>query len=65
MDDISWISWIIGVYSITLLLLILHMKKTDPVFGCEKYKRIGCTHVSGRDCGYPKCTSLEKFRAEE
>jgi hypothetical protein len=61
MNDMIWISWIMGAFSSVLLILILHMKKTDPVFGCDKYKRKGCKMVSGRDCGFPYCVTLEKF----
>ena len=53
MDDTLWISWFIGSCSLLLLSLILHMKKTDPVFGCEKYKRSGCDKVSVFGCDYP------------
>lgn len=65
MDTVTWINWFIAGYSTLLLVLILRMKKTDPMFGCDKYKRIGCNKVSGRDCGYPDCATLEKFRARD
>ena len=63
MNDMTWISWIMGIYSVLLLTLIVHMKKTDPVFGCDKYKREGCKNVSGRDCGFPACATLKKYRS--
>lgn len=58
-----WISGFIGIFSASLLLLILRMKKTDPVFGCDKYQRAGCDTLSGRNCGYPECATLEKYRS--
>jgi hypothetical protein len=63
LDDTSWISGFVGVYSLLLLALILYMKKTDPVFGCDKYKRTGCKEVSGLDCGYPDCDKLREYRS--
>jgi hypothetical protein len=63
MSDTILISWIMGIFSLLLLVLILRMKKTDPVFGCDKYKRKGCNKVSGRDCGFPDCAKLEKYRS--
>lgn len=63
MDDTVWISWFMGIFSALLLLLVLRMRKTDPVFGCDKYKRKGCGEVAGRNCGYPACTELERHRS--
>jgi len=63
MSDLLWISWGVGIFSSLLLVQILRMKKTDPVFGCEKYKRFGCPKVCGRDCDYPECATLKKYRS--
>ena len=62
MDDLMWISLFIGIFSVTLLVLILRMKKTDPVFGCDKYKREGCNKVCGSECNFPNCPTSEKYR---
>lgn len=58
-----WLGGLIGIFSALLLVLILRMKKTDPVFGCDKHKRAGCDKLSGRYCGYPDCTTLENYRS--
>ena len=64
MNDMMWISWIVGIYSVILLALTLRMKKTDPVFGCDKYKKIGCNKVSGVDCDFPECATLKAYRLQ-
>ena len=58
-----WISGFVFIFSTFFLMLILRMKKTDPVFGCDKYMRKGCDKVSGRECGYPDCAMLEKHHS--
>ena len=63
MDNIMFISWSVGIFSTSLLALIMRMKKTDPVFGCDKHKREGCKKVSGLDCNFPHCATLEKYRS--
>ena len=63
MNDMLWCSWIIGIYSILLLGLLLRMKKTDPYFGCVKFRMAGCNKVSGRDCDFPDCATLGKYRS--
>jgi hypothetical protein len=63
MDDMIWISWVVGIFSVILLVLLLRMKKTDPAVDCEKYRKVGCQKISGRDCNFPDCEALEKFRS--
>jgi hypothetical protein len=61
MENMTFISWAIGIFSVLLLALILRLKKTDPVFGCKKFKHEGCKKVSGRDCDFPDCESMKKY----
>lgn len=30
-------------------------KSNDPVYDCNTYKKIGCSHVDGMLCDFPKC----------
>ena len=63
MEKSMWISWIIGVYSVIFLGLLLNMKKTDPMIGCEKWRIAGCDKVSGSDCRFPDCEILKMYRS--
>lgn len=33
----------------------------DPVYKCEVHKQIGCAHVDGMLCGFPKCDIRREF----
>jgi len=58
LDIIMTNSLVIGIFSIFLLGLFLYLKKTDPMVGCEKFRRTGCDKVSGPDCSFPDCEIL-------
>ena len=65
MNDLTWIGWIFGVFSVILLGLLLHLKKTDRAIGCEKYRKHGCHKIEGYDCDFPNCDTLNKYRISE
>lgn len=33
----------------------------DPVKHCKLYKEIGCSHVDGMLCDFPKCSMLKDY----
>ena len=37
-------------------------KLKDPVYSCDLYKEIGCSHVDGILCDYPKCSMLKEYK---
>lgn len=43
-------------------MLIFSTKGNDPIKGCVVYKDIGCSHVDGYLCDYPKCSMLIKYK---
>lgn len=36
-------------------------KKHDPVYACRLYDEIGCSHVDGPLCDFPKCSMLKEY----
>jgi hypothetical protein len=63
MDVITTNSLVIGVFFTFLLGVLLYLKKTDPMVGCEKWRLKGCIHISGGECKFPVCARLNKFRS--
>lgn len=33
----------------------------DPIKHCKLYKEIGCSHVDGMLCDFPKCSMLKEY----
>jgi hypothetical protein len=62
MNDMIWISGIIGIFSVVILALLLNLKKTDRDCGCEKYRKFGCKNFPGHGCDFPNCETLKKYR---
>ena len=48
-----------------LHILVSKLRKTDPVYGCDLYKKEECAHVDGYLCDYPKCSMLEEYLFEQ
>ena len=63
MDGLMTNSLVIGIFCIFFLGLLLYLKKTDPMVGCEKWRLKGCIHISGRECKFPVCGALDEFRS--
>jgi hypothetical protein len=61
MDSIMTDNLLIGIFAIFLLILLMYLKKNDPMVGCEKWRRKGCDKISGADCTYPDCETLKKY----
>ena len=38
--------------------------QNDPVKYCEVFKKLGCSHVDGYLCDFPKCSVLLDYREE-
>lgn len=36
----------------------------DPVKHCKLYKDIGCSHVDGMLCDFPKCSMLKDYESK-
>ena len=37
-------------------------KNNDPVKYCDVYKKLGCSHVDGYLCNFPKCSILIEYK---
>ena len=40
-------------------------KLKDPVYSCDLYKEIGCSHVDGILCDYPECSMLKEYKEKK
>ena len=40
------------------------LRKDDPVYNCEVYEYLGCSHVDGFLCDLETCSTLKDFKEE-
>ena len=51
--------WCLAIIAILLGVCFYYRrraKKWDPVYGCRLYDELGCSHVDGPLCDFPKCS---------
>jgi hypothetical protein len=40
------------------------LRKNDPVYSCDLFKKEGCAHVDGYLCDFPTCSMLKDWKLE-
>ena len=42
--------------------MIIFKTSNDPVKSCQLYRELGCSHVDGMLCDFPKCSMLKDYK---
>jgi hypothetical protein len=49
------------MWSLKKVLHQIFLRKSDPVYYCDMYKDLRCSHVDGFLCDFPECSMLKDY----